>query len=555
MPPRSVQRAKEMQMKLTSMSPSRKKMVTERLWSDLSLIEAKDALGQQNYDVELVCGDLLSVFCHQTVLAAASSFLRNILHSVSLKSGDDSVRSSEMVTILLPDVSSKILSKCLNFLYHGFCLTSSTSKLEIKEFKNVFKNVLQIDIVKLTDRDLLESFHLKENMSLKPRDFAIARPKVELKEGNVSEDSSAMEENDDDVKYCEIVKMMDEEGTTMTPEPSQPHAEPQKTTISSVSENSKFGDLGKMMDDVTSLVTSSTKKKTQKHKQATLEEEVSVPSTSKTVDDDIVSKTPVPTRAMPATPSTLITPNSMSRTPVSTPSSRSSKATPTSSGTKRKKSTMESSMEELLGAKMKKAKEAPKKEIVDEESASINSKPCKDSILSKSDLQKKIEEKMAKDNEKTKKEIRMRMEPQPVEYKVEKIHCCVLCNGMKDGKEDKDAKNLSFGNLKKLKEHYSKHFYDEGLIFKHFPPAASNRNEDGSPKDQFGKVYKFKCEAKAKDGSVCWMSKRPGCGYKEISLHNCKEHGLFEKIVDGDPRPELQALIKEIEEECSDNPM
>ena len=146
------------------------------------------------------------------------------------------------------------------------------------------------------------------------------------------------------------------------------------------------------------------------------------------------------------------------------------------------------------------------------------------------------------------------MEKAAVEYTVEKIHCCVLCKGMKDGKQDKDAMNLSFGNLKKLKEHYSKHFYDEKLVFKYFPPKSNNINEDGSPKDEFGKAFKYKCETKARDGSVCWMSKRPGCGYKEISLHNCKEHGLFEKIVEEDPRPELQELIKEIED-SSENPM
>ena len=184
----------------------------------------------------------------------------------------------------------------------------------------------------MTDRDLVESVRLKENMSLKPRDFG--RSKVELKEGDVSEDSSAMEE-DDDVKYCEIVKMMDEEVNKETPKPT---AQKRKTSIpldsasenlQSESENSQFGELGKMMDAVTSLVTSSTKKKTQKQQRATLEEEVSISNTSKSVDD--VSMTPVHTRAMQATQSTLITPDSMSRTPLSAPSSRSSQATPTSS--------------------------------------------------------------------------------------------------------------------------------------------------------------------------------------------------------------------------------
>ena len=44
----------------------------------------------------------------------------------------------------------------------------------------------------------------------------------------------------------------------------------------------------------------------------------------------------------------------------------------------------------------------------------------------------------------------------------------------------------------------------------------------------------------------CWKSKKPACGYKEMSLHEAAEHGLFEKIAEEDERPEIQKLMEDI---------
>ena len=49
-------------------------------------------------------------------------------------------------------------------------------------------------------------------------------------------------------------------------------------------------------------------------------------------------------------------------------------------------------------------------------------------------------------------------------------------------------------------------------------------------------------------GEPCWKSKKRACGYKEIALHHAAEHGLFEKIIEADERPEVQDLVKKIEE-------
>ena len=72
-----------------------------------------------------------------------------------------------------------------------------------------------------------------------------------------------------------------------------------------------------------------------------------------------------------------------------------------------------------------------------------------------------------------------------VAYSVEKIHTCVICNGKTpEGRIDREASNLSFGELKRLKEHYSKHFYSEGKIFQAFPPDEENLDSEGKIKDQ-----------------------------------------------------------------------
>ena len=58
---------------------------------------------------------------------------------------------------------------------------------------------------------------------------------------------------------------------------------------------------------------------------------------------------------------------------------------------------------------------------------------------------------------------------------------------------------------------------------------------------QFGKEFKYRCST-----AGCWKSKKPPCGYKEMSLHDAAEHGLFEKIAEDDERPEVRKLMEDI---------
>ena len=142
--------------------------------------------------------------------------------------------------------------------------------------------------------------------------------------------------------------------------------------------------------------------------------------------------------------------------------------------------------------------------------------------------------------------------PRSTVYSVERIHICVICKGRKpDGRVDKEAMNLSMVDLRLLKEHYSRHFYDEGKIFEFFPVEERNKNPDGSVKDHFGNIFKYRCDKMSANnpGEPCWKSKRQKCGYKELALHNATEHELFEEIIVNDERPELLELIDQIQEQ------
>ena len=75
----------------------------------------------------------------------------------------------------------------------------------------------------------------------------------------------------------------------------------------------------------------------------------------------------------------------------------------------------------------------------------------------------------------------------------------------------------------------------------------------GSVKDHFGSKFKYQCDKKSKDNpqDPCWKSKKQKCGYKELALHNCTDHELFEEIISHDERPEIQGLIDDLKEHSS----
>ena len=160
---------------------------------------------------------------------------------------------------------------------------------------------------------------------------------------------------------------------------------------------------------------------------------------------------------------------------------------------------------------------------------------------------------MAQKSESQQKKKKMKTTKTAASYSVEEIHTCLICNGRTpEGRIDKQASDLSFADpkIKKLKEHYSKHFYKEGRILRAFPPEKNNIDVDGNIIDEFGKQFIYKCEEEN-----CWKSKtkKQGFGYKEIALHHSAEHGLFEKIASCDEREKVRNLLQHIKLTVSHN--
>jgi len=127
-------------------------------------------------------------------------------------------------------------------------------------------------------------------------------------------------------------------------------------------------------------------------------------------------------------------------------------------------------------------------------------------------------------------------------YSAQAIHRCVICKGKHpDGKIDKDASNLSFNQLRRLKEHYAKCLYGQGKVSKFVNPEEFNLDkETGKVIDEFGRQYKYQCSV-----AGCWKQKK-NCGYKELAMHNTVEHGVIESVLELETDPELLEVLAAI---------
>ena len=378
-------------------------------------------------DLRIICKDEVPVMAHQVILAGVSPFVRELLDGVNYKTCDGSIKSSECVTLLLPDVKSESLKRCLSFLYDGFAEVNQ-SALEssiFKEMKFIWNNILKIEVVKLSLKD-------RDKVNFGPIPKVNTKRTFEMKkEAKISEDL----EN----RFKEVMSVTMDEAT------SSDYA----LKTESVSETDLENVLGSAL------------------------------------------KTPIRSSNRSSSDSF--------RTPISTASSR-----------KRK---------------------LPSASNQDNPTGPEDTKTFTNRL-------KDILENSAKKIKKTKEVI----------YSVERVHVCLICDGMKNGKRDREGSSLSFSDPRKLKEHYSKHFYDEGKILEFFPPENCNRNEDGTVKDHFGSKFKYQCDKKSKENpqDPCWKSKKQKCGYKELALHNCTDHELFEEIIANDERPEIQGLLDDL---------
>ena len=532
-------------------------------------------------DLKIICENNVPIFCHQTVLAGSSAYLRSIFKSISVKYGDDSFRQSDDVTIYCVDVGSDSLIKSLQLLYDGGTLISSVNKKVTMELKYVLSKVLFIDILKLTDRDSVTAIPV-DGTKVASRNFSERKSTVhqsvinsEEVVGNEIVSNVAMGKVYDQEASRKAVAL--EEVTTPPPTITS------KQTFFSLRETStQCSTLKTTIKRPKSTPIVSGNSMAFRNKPtppSSLSKKSSLYSAEKSKEiqiSGIISHqiSASKTQSIPSTPNVnyandvLIQPDSVNK--------------------KRKFNPFEEHLRKEI-AKRKATKLASKENVpnVPENGEIFN---ITKNIINIDKFGGSISETLVETNSNSKKPTEAddvsessstRSTPRPSNqlkspigeifnkalktvpnenktaeplvvsktnissapaYSVETIHTCYICRGMKDGKRDPDAE-ISFSAFKKLKEHYGKHFYNEGLIFEYFEVGDSNKNPDGSIKDQFGKVKKYKCEEKN-----CWKGKKPACGYKEMALHMSSEHGIFEKIIEKDSRQELHKLMNEIKE-------
>ena len=470
MPPRSVQKARDFKQRLTT--PEHRSARCAKLWSEATL--------QPSWDATLVCGDGVSLGCHQSVLAAASGFLRDLLAGVSARNGDGSLRLGDSVTFLLPDVNSDAVVKCLSLLYDGVAGVSLEDKVATVGMKTIWKSLLQVDLVRLNDKTAIEAKLMKCPIT---RNFTSYKKETE--------------------RYCDDEKLLQDNMEVAESE--------ENVTVDEKSfRNPYFSDL--KAEKVYMDEEQTPSKRPRKSSPSPLRKTTKTTATSKSSeqvreDDADTFRTPSP--------------------PVSN---------------KKRKMSVEEELEQAL-------RDIQTANKSDEDKLK---QAKKERGYSEDDMKNILRNPSMKKPETSSQSSKYQVDSTPL-FAVEVCHVCVICDGKTpDGKIDKDASNLSFSDLKKLKEHYCRHFYAEGKLFELIPLEERNKNEDGSIKDEFGRIYKYKCDKKSstKPSEPCWKSKKRACGYKELALHNAAEHGVFERVLEIDTRPKVNQLAQQIREAC-----
>ena len=193
MPPRSVQKAKSFLSRIKSQTFQKSRNTT--LWNEsLSYLDSPD--------LKIICKDEVPVMTHQVIMAGVSPFVKELLDGVNFKTCDGSIKSTECVTLLLPDFKSESLKSCLRFLYDGFAeVNASALELSIfKDMKFIWNNILKIEVVKLSLKD-------REKVNFGPIPKVKNKRTFEMKkEAKISEDL----EN----RYKEVMSVTMDEATS-----------------------------------------------------------------------------------------------------------------------------------------------------------------------------------------------------------------------------------------------------------------------------------------------------------------------------------------------------
>jgi len=436
------------------------------------------------FDLLVICDGGEQIWCHQAVLASGSQVLAELLEGQGVMTMDGCWRTEE-VTMFMPGVKGRDLVRVLCVLYNGYAkVTVKTAE----ELKKLWKQ-LGIDVVRLNNKEKIEVVNIEVLEDMKKNNYFTGDVKEEVEE----------------VKDEHSIPTLEETVTT-TPVRSTRDQDLDQSTYFTPGNISTFGTpcdkstLCTNTTTTTNLKTTSTRSLTNSMNIAVNKSSgtnsINV-SQSSTLGNKKSSRTTVDRSAADI--------SNMEEDSCEDPDDPPYLPKEKPRGKKRKSNQCVSSL--------------PFKKI----SSHI---PLPTRTFSSS-LPKKT-----------------KIECESGSYYVEEIHTCLLCNGKTlDGRVDKEASNLSFREIKRLREHYSKHLYSEGKIFKHFPAQPDNVDTEGKVIDEYGTTYKYNCDVK-----ICWKSKKPACGYKEMALHNAAEHDVLEKILEADERPVLKRLLEQIQE-------
>ena len=523
MPPRSVQKARDFKTKITSQEFRMQRC--SDLWETLTRMA-----DMSPPDLRIICKDGISVACHQSIIAGSSLFLRELFIGVSLKSGDGTLKVNEDVTVFVPDIESSAVVGCLSLLYDGvahlYTGATNSSNPETRnktmELKDLWKNVFRIDLVKLSGKGGIDMQPFTGRVF---RDF-LPVPK-KMKEREKLEPVNCTNYFEDEKL---LIKRVNDEIE-------------QLDKCDSLSEDIPDVHVNRIADFRTPTPPSMQKKilnqrSSQKRSYPTQLEERG--------NEDMPTPSPkIKKQKQESKSSHLSFLRSDNMTEQDSLTPKSSKKKEMSIEEQLQKALEDVRAENIEFEKRKEKQKVEEKEV--ETQFQSKEKGYSESDMKNIFRNKALLETPAKLEEPLPK-IQLKSTPL---FSVEIAHCCVICGGKdKDGKIDKEASNLSLSDPKRLKEHYCRHFYTEGKLFDLLPLEEGNKKEDGSILDEFGRMYKYKCDKKSvtRPGEPCWKSKKRPCGYKEIALHHAAEHGLFETIIEADQRPEIQELVKKLEE-------
>ena len=101
---------------------------------------------------------------------------------------------------------------------------------------------------------------------------------------------------------------------------------------------------------------------------------------------------------------------------------------------------------------------------------------------------------------------------------------------------------VNLKNPNQIREHYAKCLYDEKKFVDFVPPGSDN---NGADFDETKVIYKCSIHG-------CWLQKNgKKVNYRVYAQHMAGQHGIVEKILEADPRPQLKTILNRLKESVS----